>query len=589
VSWQAWLTLLVVVATVYLLARDLIAPSFAVLGATIALMVVGIITPAQALSGFSNPAPITVAALYVVARAVDKTGALQPLVTAVLGNRSRGRWGLLRLLVPTAGASAFLNNTPIVAMLAPQVAEWAERRGQPASWFLMPLSFAAILGGTITVIGTSTNLVVSGLLEATGQAPIGMFEITRVGLPVALGGLVLIAVLAPLVLPDRRTARQQFEAEMREFTVNMTVDPRGPLVGRTVTQAGLRSLQGVFLAEIERNGRLIAPVTPDTILEARDRLTFVGRSDMIIDLQLARGLVSAEQEHAVRLAGDHHRFFEAVVSEASALSGKTLRDVGFRDRYQAAVLAIHRAGARINAKLGEVRLKAGDTLLLVSDAGFRDRWRDRSDFLLVSMLDATPPMRTRKSWLVGAITAGIVLVAGTGLIPILDAALIGAVALVVLGVLTPAEARGAVDLDVIILIAAAFGLGEAIAASGLAQTIAQGIIHLFSPWGHLGVLVAIVVATALFTELVTNNAAAVLIFPIALAAATAVGIDARGVAIAVAVAASSSFLTPIGYQTNTMVYGPGGYRFTDYMRLGIALNVLVVLIIALTVPLFWSV
>lgn len=587
-DWEAWLTLVVVVTTVALLVRDVMAPSLAVLGATVTLMIAGVITPEQALAGFSNPAPITVAALFVVARAVEKTGALQPIVAAVLGTRGRGRSGLIRLLAPVAGASAFLNNTPIVAMLAPQVADWAERRGQPASWYLMPLSFAAILGGTITVIGTSTNLVVSGLLEAAGYEPIGMFEITRVGLPLTILGVAAMVVLAPIVLPDRRMARQQLETEMREFSVHMRVEPGGPLVGKTVMEAGLRHLQGVFLAQIERHGNLIAPVAPDTVLEADDLLMFVGRVDTVIDLQITRGLAYAEQKHAVRLDGDHHRFFEAVVSEAGPLAGKTLKEIGFRGRYQAAVLAIHRAGARVNAKLGDVRLKAGDTLLLVSDPEFVDRWRDRSDFLLVAAIAGDPPTRSRKAWLVGAITFGIVTVAGLGLLPILHSALLGVFALVAFRVLTPQEARSAVDFDVVVLIAGAFGIGAAMTSSGLAQSIASAMIDVFSPWGNVGVLVAIILATVLVTELVTNNAAAVIILPIAMAAATNIGADPRGVAIAVAVAASSSFLTPIGYQTNTMVYGLGGYRFTDYIRLGITLSVLAIVTIVLFAPVSWS-
>jgi di/tricarboxylate transporter len=584
---EAWITLIVVVLTVVLLSRDLVAPSIAVLGATISLMFVGIIDPGQAFAGFSNPAPITVAALYVVARAVEKNGALQPLVAATLGARGNGRIGLLRLLVPTAGASAFLNNTPIVAMLAPQVADWADRRGLPASWFLMPLSFAAILGGTITVIGTSTNLVVSGLLEASGQPPIGMFEISRLGLPVALAGLALIVLLAPKLLPDRRTARQQLEDEIREFTVDMLVEPGGGLAGRSVAEGGLRHLQGLYLVEIDRRGQSVAPVAPTVVLEEGDRLTFAGKADTVVELQTIRGLRSAQHQHAAGYSNSKHTFFEAVISEASPLAGRTLKEADFRNRYQAAVVAIHRSGHRVQGKLGEVRLKAGDTLLLLADIGFRRRWRDRSDFLLVSRLGGSPPPTTRQAWLVGLITIGIVLVAGMGMVPILNASLMGALALVLLGVLSPSEAKSAVDLDVIVVIAASFGLGTAVAASGLAGVIASGIVGAFSGWGPIGVLLAVTLAVALFTELVTNNAAAVLMFPIAMATAASMGLEPRGFAIALAVAASASFLTPIGYQTNTMVYGPGGYRFTDYMRLGLPLNLIVVLAIVLTVPFFW--
>jgi di/tricarboxylate transporter len=586
-NWQAWVTLAVIIGTVYLLMRDVVAPAIAVLGSVIVLLTLGIITPGQAFGGFSNAAPITVAALYVVARAVEKTAALQPILQGTLGRTRQHRAGLARLLLPVAGSSAFLNNTPIVAMLIPQVSEWAERRRKPVSWFLMPLSFAAILGGCITLIGTSTNLVVAGLMQDAGYAPLGMFELTPVGLPLAIAGVAFLVLFAPILLPDRRPPRESYEEELRQFVVRMRVQERGGLGGQTVEEAGLRHLQGVFLVEIERDGQTIAPVAPEAVLADGDLLTFAGRVDQIVDLQTTRGLAAAEKVHTADFDGVGHTFFEAVVSEASPLAGRTLREANFREHYQAAVLAIHRAGERVHEKLGTVRLRPGDTLLLLADNGFRRRWRDRSDFLLVSRLGGSPPVGSRKAWLVGAITAAIVILAGTGVIPILQSALLGAIALVVLGVLSPEEAKASVDLDVIVVIAAAFGLGAAMTASGLAETIANGLIAIFSGWGGIGVLLGVVIATALFTEIITNNAAAVLMFPIAMKAAEGMALDPRGFAIGVAIAASASFLSPLGYQTNTMVYGPGGYHFGDYARLGLPLNILVVVVCVLLIPVFW--
>jgi di/tricarboxylate transporter len=586
-GWEGWFTLAVISVTVFVLARDLVAPAIAVMGANIVLLVTGVITTQQALSGFANPAPITVAALFVVARAVEKTGAMQPLVRATLGNGDGGRISLARLLVPTAGASAFLNNTPIVAMLAPQVADWAEKNDRPASHYLMPLSFATILGGTLTVIGTSTNLVVSGLLESEGHAPIGMFELTLAGLPIAIIGLTVMVLLAPRILPDRRTARQQFSEDVREFVCSAHVAPGGPLDGVTVEAGGLRHLQGVFLVEIARGDEVIAPATPETILRGNDRLTFAGRVDIVRDLQNLRGLVSSEQPHSLEYSSPQHTFFEIVVSGASSLVGKTLKEAEFRGRYQAAVLAIHRAGARVNAKLGEIRLKEGDTLLVVSDLGFGARWRHRSDFLLVSRLGGSPPPSSRQALLVGIVTIGIVVIAGVGLLPILHAALVGAVVLVLSRVLTPNDARSAVDIDVLVVIAAAFGLGAAIESSGLAAILSTAIASSFIGWGDLGALLAITLATVIVTELITNNAAAVLIFPIATATAANIGADPRPFAIAITIAASASFLTPIGYQTNTMVYGLGGYRFADYARLGLPITLVVILAVVVLVPVFW--
>lgn len=586
-TWEAWFTLLVVGVTVAALVRDRVAPMIAILGADVALLVTGVISTEQAFSGFSNPAPITVAALFVVAAAVEKTGALQPLIAATLGNGDGGRGRLLRLLAPTAAASAVLNNTPIVAMLTPQVSDWAAKRGHSASRYLMPISFATILGGVVTLIGTSTNLVVSGLMEQHGLPPIGMFELSRIGIPVAIAGVAILVLLAPLLLPERRPARRLIEDEAREYVVHQVVAPGGPMDGQTVESAGLRHLQGVFLVEIERSGETIAPAAPTTLLRGGDQLAFVGRVDLIRDLQMLRGLTPAEQHHAAWLEGSEHTFFEVVVSGTSPLAGSSLKESNFRSRYQAAVLAMHRAGERVQGKLGEVRIRAGDTLLLVADAEFADRWRDRSDFLLVSHLGGSPPPSTRQAWFVGMVTFAIVAAAGLGLMPIVHAAILGAVALVFGKALTATEARRAVEMDTLIVIAAAFGIGAALEESGLASVLGNAIVEGFRGSGPLVVLIAVVIATVILTELITNNAAAVLMFPIAMAAASEIGVDPRPFGIALAVAASASFLTPIGYQTNTMVYGPGGYRFGDYFRLGLPLTVVVVVTITLFVPMFW--
>ncbi|MCG6928000.1 MAG: SLC13 family permease [Acidobacteria bacterium] len=577
------LTIVVLVLTLLALARDLLPPPATMLGAVVLLMVFGVISPEEAFSGFSNPAPITVAALYVLARAVEKTGALQPLVSAMLGGGRTTRGALLRLVLPTAAASAFLNNTPIVAMLVPQVSEWAERRGLSPSRFLMPLSFAAILGGTVTAIGTSTNLVISGLLEASGEAPLGMFEISRVGLPVALVAIAAVVLFTPLLLPERRSAHREIDEDFREFVVKMLVDRGGPMDGRPVEDAGLRHLQGVFLVEIERGGDLIAPVTPTTVLHGEDRLVFVGKADLIVDLQGLRGLRLAEHAHTGGLDTARHTFFEAVVGEVSPLVGHTLKETSFRGRYQAAVVAIHRAGHRVKAKLGDVKLRVGDTLMILADPDFRNRYRDRNDFLLVSMLGGAPPVTTGRAWIVFAVTLGIVGGAALGLLPILHLSLLGAFTLVATGVLTAPEARRSVDVNVIVVIAAAFGLGAAMANSGLAAMLARTLVDTLGLFGPTGVLLGLVVATIVLLSMITNNAAAVLMFPIATSAAAALGLGARPFAIAIAVAASASFMTPVSYQTNLMVYGPGGYRFVDYLRLGGLVTLLVIPAILLAV------
>lgn len=587
-STEAWVTLAVAVAAVAIMARGLLPPAAAMFGAMVVLFVGQIIDREQALSGFANPAPFTVAALFVVAGAVQRTGALAPAVAAMLGGGSGYRRSAARLLAPTAASSAILNNTPIVAMLAPVVTSWSERAGRSPSRYLMPLSFAAILGGLTTAIGTSTNLVVSGLLESSHLDPIGMFEITKLGLPIAVMGVTVVVFLAPVVLPARRAARREMQEEARDFAVEMVIEPGGPLDGNEVEAGGLRHLQGVYLVQIERGSDMITPVPPTTVLHGGDQLRFVGRADQVLDLQNIRGLASSHSEHLIDFETGAGAFFEVVLGAASPLVGRTLREVEFRGRYQAAVIAIHRAGQRVNAKLGEVRLRAGDTLLLLGDPEFQRRWYDSRDFLLISRLDGVTPQRAGNSVIVGAVVAGIVVAAGAGLLTILEASLLGVLVLVGTRVMTPTAARNAVDLDVIITIASAFGLAAAVRDTGLAAEFSDGIVNALDGLGPRGVLLGLVLSTVILTELVTNNAAAVLMFPVGIAAAPAAGVEPLGVAIAIAIAASASFLTPIGYQTNMMVYGPGGYRFTDYLRLGLPLTVMVVVSIVAFTPVLWG-
>lgn len=597
---DAWLTLAVLAGTLALLIRGRTTPALVILGADVLLLVTGVVTPAEALSGFSNPAPFTVGALYVVARAMEKTGGLQPLLGVLLGKgdgspgddagsgSDPGPWAMARLLFPVAASSAILNNTPIVAMVAPQVEAWAERKGRSPARYLMPLSFAAILGGTVTVIGTSTTIVVSGLMEAAGHAPLGMFEISRVGLPLALAGILLVLFLAPLLLPERRGSLREFEEEFREYTVNMLVVPGGPLEGRTVEEAGLRQLEGVFLAEIRRQGEVIAPASPQTHLQGGDLLTFAGRSDLVLDLTAVKGLKSAEEEHTLEFREPGHTYFEVVIGVDSPLNGRTLREVGFRQEYRAVVLALHRAGVRLHAKLGDLMLQSGDTLILLAGPHFQALWRHRRDFLVISHLGGSPPVSSKQAILVVGILGGIVTSAALGLMPILHGSLLGSLLLVALRVMTIQEVKDAVDLNVLLLIAGAFGVGAALQSSGLADSLARVILGAAGGFGPRGVLVGVLLTTILLTEVITNNAAAVLVFPMATATAASMGMDSRAFAIAIAVGASASFLTPIGYQTNTMVYGPGGYRFSDFARLGLPLTLLVVGMVAWLVPLFWG-
>jgi di/tricarboxylate transporter len=578
---DAWITLVVVVVLLVVMARELIQPTYAVLGATVVLLLAGVIDESQAFAGFANEAPIVVAALLIFARAADVSGLLPPLLERFLGASPTPRGLLARILYPLTMASGFLNNTTLVAMSVPAVVSYCRRRALSPSPYLMPISFAAVLGGVMTTIGTSTNLTVSGLLRQEGYEPLSLFELTPVGVPIALVGTTVLVAVSRHLLPDRGDPTFAANGE-RDFTVSMLVQRGGPLVGRTVEQAGLRQLQGVYLVAIEREGQRIAPVSPTIELHARDLLTFAGSVDDVVDLQRMRGLDSTQRRQIRQLEGGHHAFYEVVLGQG--FNGRTLKDVGFRGAYGAAVLAVHRAGHRIEGKLGDLTLHMGDTLLVLAGEGFRERFRNAPDFLVIAPLHGIPPTQPRKAKRVAALGLAFVVATGLGVLPILHGSLALALLLIASRAITLRQAREAIDVNIVVLIAAAFGLGAAVNDSGLGAAIAQVLLGLFEPFGPVGALAGVLLATMAMTELISNNAAAVLLFPVAIATAAATGNDPRPFVIAVTLGASLSFLSPLGYQTNLMVYGIGNYRFGDFTRLGIPLNLVSVGLSLLLIP-----
>jgi len=588
-SADAWFTLVVVLVTIVLLVSERVQPSVVMVGAVIVLLVGDVIPADAAFAGFSNEAPIIVAALYVLAGATETTGALSGLTERVLGTRhidaaTRERGDLTRVLLPGTFASGFIANTPLVSMIAPRLVAWCRRTGRSPSRFLMPFSYAAVFGGVITVIGTSTNVTVSGLLKASGRPQLEIFEITPVGLPVAIVGVVALILLTPLLLPRRTSPGERDAGGERAYTVEMLVPEGSTLVGRSVADAGLRALAGVYLVEIERGAHTIAPVGPDEVLAAQDQLTFAGNVGRVLDLQRISGLISAEHRHFSLAASGESRTFEVVVAEGSPLVGSTLKEVDFRARYGASVMAIHRAAERLTGKLGEIRLRPGDLLLVLADADFGRRWQGRDDFLLVSAVEGGVPPRRNRARAVEAITVGLILVSGLGILDLLKTSLLAALACLAIGAITPGEARRAINFDIIVLIAASFGLGAAMEASGLAAEIGQLLVESFQPMGDVGILAGVLLATMILTELLSNNAAAVLMFPIALATAGEAGLNFRPFAIAILIGASCSFLTPIGYQTNLLVFGMGGYRFRDFTKLGAPLTLLTIIVSLVAIP-----
>lgn len=561
----------VLVLVIVGLVREVASPAAVLLGGLTALVLGGALPAEPAFAGLSSPATISIAGLFVVARAVRDHAGLDAVLARTLGDGSRAERRILMRFIPQVMLlSAVTNNTPIVAVGAPVLRSWAERHGVAATKLLMPLSFAAILGGTLTLIGTGPNLVVSSMLTDAGLAPLGFFEMTPIGFPVALIGGAIIVWLGPRVLPDRRTPHEQVASDRRDYTVRLVVEHDGPLDGATLAAAGLRDLPAAYVASVDHGDTSLGPAGPHTVLRGGDELVLVGGIDSVRELLRRPGLREAEHVQTRRLAGEESRLVECVIAAGSDLVGRTAKELAFRGRYGAAIIAIHRAGERVDGKLGTVELRAGDSLLVLSEPAFVERWSEHRDFaVLVPHTVPEPTDRDRKRRLFTVLTfAGMVVLAASGLVPVVHAIIGACAVLIATRTLTFGRAIAAVDLDIVLIVAAAIGIGAAIVETGLSVRLAEGLAGL-AVAGPVVTVIVIVVATIVLTELITNVAAAALMIPIALDLASLTGVDPRGLALAVTVAASASFLTPLGYQTNTIVYGVGGYRFTDYWRLGL--------------------
>jgi di/tricarboxylate transporter len=585
---DAWLAVGVVVAVVGVLSATRLPPDLVLVGGAVVLTLLGVMSPQDALVGLTNQGMVTVGLLFVVAAGVRETGLMTELVPRVLGRPRSTSTAQIRLMAPVALLSAILNNTPVVAIFIPAISEWARASRIAVSKLMIPLSYAAIIGGTCTLIGTSTNLIVNGLYaNHVGGAGLGLFEIARIGVPFAVAAMLFLVVLSRWLLPVGRVPLEETFEDPREYTVEMVVSEGSPLAGKTLEDAGLRHLPGLYVVEIQREDRVRPAPGPGERLRAGDRLVFAGVVGSVVDLQKIRGLEPTSRPRFDLDAESPPRLLvEAVVSDECSLVGQTIREGRFRTRYDAAVIAVARNGRRIESKIGDIRLQPGDALLLEAYPEWAEKMRNSREFFLVSPVVGSTPPRHHRAGAAAVILLSMVLLAATGVLSMMMAAAVAAGAMLVARCIDPEEARQAVDWQVLFTIVGAFGIGRALEVSGAASVIASSLIGAVGshPWLALA---AVWVVTAVSTELITNNGAAVLVFPLAWAAADRLGVSPMPFVIAVMMAASASFVTPIGYQTNMMVYGPGGYRFVDFVRVGLPLSIFTAIFCLLLIPRLW--
>ena len=586
---DAWLTLAVVAVAFITLARNWAPPDLIFVAAGAVLAAAGVITTDEAFAGFANSGMLTVACLFIVVAGLRETGMLDYIGHQVLGSARSETGALWRLGGVVMPMSAFLNNTPIVAMFLPVVVDWCRKNDVSPSKLLIPLSFLTILGGTCTLIGTSTNLVINGLMLDQGMRGFTLFEIGKAGLPYAIIGFVYLLTIGRRLLPDRKELIEQLGESQREYLVEMGVKPGCRLAGATVETAGLRRLPGLYLVEIEREGVAISPVGPDEVIRANDQLTFTGIVSSIIELEKIPGLEPIADGAASEGPKQQRqrRLVEAVISPSCPVIGKTIREADFRAVYGAAVIAVHRAGKRVEQKIGDIELMSGDTLLMQTGSHFARAHRHNPDFYLVSDVEDWRPIRRDRAKVSLAIFVALLLLMTSGSIPILLASTLAAVAMIATGCLSTGEARRSIEWQVLITIAASFGIGSAIKNSGLATAMATTLVDGTSAWGPIAALAVFYFLGSVLTEVITNNAVAVLLFPFCIETARIYGVNPEPFLIALVLSASASFMTPIGYQTNMMVYGPGGYRFGDFFRVGMPLNVILWIIAIPLITYFW--
>ncbi len=586
---QGWFTIFLFFCVLVALVREVLPPDVTMLVGAGVLVISGVLQPVEFLQGFSHDIIFILAMLFVVAQALEQNGILTVLKKWMLPS-SKVRWRqILQIMCPVSFSSAFLNNTPIVLMLTPIVRKWAHDQGESPSKYLIPLSYAAIFGGVWTIIGTSSNLVVDGLMREQNEAAgFGFFELGYMGIPISLLGWMYMTTVGHRLLPKRSDPALSLVDQTREFTSEFSIEEGSPLDGLSLRVASRKYFRGEFLIEIERGRALIDSPGPEELLRAGDRLVFAGEIKQIAELHAVEGMRSLADPH-FRLDVDSPHFSEVVISITSSLIGKTLKRIDFRNTYGASVIAIFRQGRRVEGRIGNTTMQAGDTLMLLSTEPWHGGDYHTNDFYYIKHNEELSLHVPWRFWFVAGVMLGMVVAVLLG-VPMFLAVLATALLLVVTRNVRVRDARKSIQWNVLVLIGSSFAFGRAMLETGVATYIAEAFLPIVGLGPHW-LIAGIYLLTMVTTEMITNNAAALLIFPIAIQATNLAGFESvsaiKAVGVTVAIAASCSFATPIGYQTNTIVYGPGGYRFTDYTKVGSPMSLIVMGLCIVLVPYLW--
>jgi di/tricarboxylate transporter len=571
------------------LIKEWFSPELTVFLALSILILTGVLPLQEAFEGFANPAVHTIALLMVIAYAAQKSGVVPKVLTNLLGRNKRISIVLLKIMLPVSFLSAFMNNTPIVAMLTPIVHKWGIQHKISPSKLLIPLSYAAIIGGTVTLIGTSTNLLVHGLLQQAGHPGFSMFQFTLIGIPLFIICLIYMMVFGHKQLPNNKDLIETYQSTNKEFTIEVKVTPDSTWIGKTVKKVNLRALHDVFLIQMLRYKNVITPVPHYEVIQANDILIFSGNIESIMNLQHVKGLILTTPTEDLNIANQHidKNLVEVVVSHSSPLVNQKIKNTNFRAQYNSVIVAVRKKSQQFSSGIGNIVIKPGDSLLLLTGKDFMKSWANSRHFYLVSDINTSDSSRPEKAKIIIPTLIGVILLASLQLLPILHAGLVGIIVLIVTKSITTSEVKKAVDWGILILIASAIGIANAVERAGLPMIITN-LLDFEKSINLLLLCFLIYFFTLIITEMISNIAAAALMFPIVFSIATQFGYNPELFAMIIAIAASCSFITPIGYQTNLLVYGPGGYKFTDFFKVGLPLSILCMCITVFLTVLIWG-